>query len=197
MLLAGQVLLKIGSTGYRFARYYTGAVPYVRKGPPAPLLRLLGPVVVLTSCGVNLSPMWKTHGVVTRSASTSAISTTSTAFSSVIRPRRCRGLPARNGPVARPRPGPDPVATRYLLPDGSGESGRIRPAGPGALCSGDCWPGTGPCLVRYAMDVGLTAATTASVTQLPMRSSSSAPAADSACPNPGTIHSSFGSFAAS
>ena len=52
MLLAGPVLLKIGSTGYRFARYYTGAVPYVRKGPPAPLLRLLGPLVVLTSCGV-------------------------------------------------------------------------------------------------------------------------------------------------
>lgn len=52
MLVAGPVLLKIGSTGYRFARYYTGAVPYVRKGPPAPLLRLLGPVVVLTSCGV-------------------------------------------------------------------------------------------------------------------------------------------------
>lgn len=52
MLVAGPVLLKIGSTGYRFARYYTGAVPYVRKGPPAPLMRLLGPVVVLTSCGV-------------------------------------------------------------------------------------------------------------------------------------------------
>jgi hypothetical protein len=52
MLVAGPVLLKIGSTGYRFARYYTGALPYVRKGPPAPLLRLLGPVVVLTSCGV-------------------------------------------------------------------------------------------------------------------------------------------------
>ncbi len=52
MLLAGPVLLKIGSTGYRFTRYYTGAAAYVRKGPPAPLLRLLGPVVVLTSCGV-------------------------------------------------------------------------------------------------------------------------------------------------
>ena len=52
MLVAGPVLLKIGSTGYRFARYYAGAVPYVQKGPPAPLLRLLGPVVVLTSCGV-------------------------------------------------------------------------------------------------------------------------------------------------
>lgn len=52
MLLAGPVLLKISATCYRFARYYTGAGPYVRKGPPAPLLRLLGPVVVLTSCGV-------------------------------------------------------------------------------------------------------------------------------------------------
>ena len=52
MLLIGPVLLKIGSTCYRFARYYTGARPYVSKGPPAPLLRLLGPVVVLTSCGV-------------------------------------------------------------------------------------------------------------------------------------------------
>ncbi len=52
MLLAGPAVLKISSTGYRFARYYAGAGPYVRKGPPAPLLRLLGPVVVLTSCGV-------------------------------------------------------------------------------------------------------------------------------------------------
>ena len=41
MLLIGPVLLKIGSVCYRFARYYTGAGPYVRKGPPAPLLRLL------------------------------------------------------------------------------------------------------------------------------------------------------------
>jgi hypothetical protein len=55
MLLAGPVALKISSTGYRFIRYYAGARPYVRKGPPAPLLRLLAPVVVLTSCGV---PRW-------------------------------------------------------------------------------------------------------------------------------------------
>jgi hypothetical protein len=44
--------LKIGSTGYRFVRYYTGSAPYVRKGPPALLLRLLGPVVIATSAGV-------------------------------------------------------------------------------------------------------------------------------------------------
>ncbi len=52
MLLVGPVLLKIGSTGYRFVRYYTGSVPYVRKGPPALPLRVLGPVVLITSIGV-------------------------------------------------------------------------------------------------------------------------------------------------
>jgi len=51
-LLVGPMLLKLGSTGYRFVRYYTGSAPYVRKGPPALLLRLLGPVVIATSAGV-------------------------------------------------------------------------------------------------------------------------------------------------
>ena len=52
MLLIGPVLAKICSTGYRFIRYYTGSEPYVRKGPPAPIPRLLGPVVILTSLAV-------------------------------------------------------------------------------------------------------------------------------------------------
>ncbi len=52
MLLIGPVALKVGATGYRFARYYTGAPGYRRKGPPVPLLRLLGPFVVLTSVAV-------------------------------------------------------------------------------------------------------------------------------------------------
>jgi hypothetical protein len=43
------VALKIGSTLYRFARYYTHAPAYQRKGPPSTLLRLLGPVVVLAT----------------------------------------------------------------------------------------------------------------------------------------------------
>jgi hypothetical protein len=51
-LLIGPVLLKIASTGYRFVRYYTGSLPYVRKGPPAPVLRVLGPLVILTSVAV-------------------------------------------------------------------------------------------------------------------------------------------------
>jgi hypothetical protein len=49
MLLLPLVVLKIGSTSYRFIRYYLGSPPYRRKGPPPPVLRLLGPfVVVLT-----------------------------------------------------------------------------------------------------------------------------------------------------
>jgi len=52
MLLLGPVLLKIGSTGYRFFRYYSGSPPYIRRGPPAPLLRVLGPLVILTSVAV-------------------------------------------------------------------------------------------------------------------------------------------------
>lgn len=49
MLLIPPVLVKLGSTGYRFARYYTHAETYVRKGPPAWPLRMLAPGVVLTT----------------------------------------------------------------------------------------------------------------------------------------------------
>jgi hypothetical protein len=52
MVLVGPVCLKIGSTVWRFIRYYTGSQPYVRKGPPRPLQRVLGPVLILTSVGV-------------------------------------------------------------------------------------------------------------------------------------------------
>ena len=52
MLLLGPVALKASSTCYRFVRYYTGAPDYRRKGAPAPLLRLLGPLVLATSLSV-------------------------------------------------------------------------------------------------------------------------------------------------
>jgi hypothetical protein len=52
MLLIGPVCLKIGSTVWRFLRYYTGAEPYVRKGPPPLLHRVLGPLLILTTAGV-------------------------------------------------------------------------------------------------------------------------------------------------
>lgn len=48
-LLLGPVLLKSGSTLYRFGRYYTGAEPYRRKGPPPRLLRVIGPLVILST----------------------------------------------------------------------------------------------------------------------------------------------------
>jgi hypothetical protein len=52
LVLIGPVLLKIGSTMYRFVRYYAGSLPYVRKGPPSPVLRVLGPLVIMTSVAV-------------------------------------------------------------------------------------------------------------------------------------------------
>jgi hypothetical protein len=51
MLLLGPVTLKAASVIYRFARYYAGSAPYRRQGPPAPLLRVIGPIIVLlTAC---------------------------------------------------------------------------------------------------------------------------------------------------
>jgi hypothetical protein len=46
------VLLKLGSTGYRFARYYRHTPAYRRKGPPQLPLRLLAPVLVLMTVAV-------------------------------------------------------------------------------------------------------------------------------------------------
>ena len=47
MLLIPPVVVKIGSTAWRFARYYRGAPAYRRKGPPPVIMRLLGPAVVV------------------------------------------------------------------------------------------------------------------------------------------------------
>ena len=52
MLLVPPVLLKMGSTTWRFARYYLGDPAYRRKGPPLPILRLIGPVVVVLTLAV-------------------------------------------------------------------------------------------------------------------------------------------------
>src|SRR5215469_12887344 len=38
VLLAGPLVVKLGSTGYRFLRYYTGSPAFVRRGPPYPAL---------------------------------------------------------------------------------------------------------------------------------------------------------------
>ncbi len=49
VLLLGPVLLKTGTTMYRFTRYYTGAPNYRKKGPPHLVLRVIGPLVILAS----------------------------------------------------------------------------------------------------------------------------------------------------
>lgn len=55
LLLIGPVALKIASTGYRFLRYYTGDAVYRRKGPPETILRLIAPIVVLSTVAVFIS----------------------------------------------------------------------------------------------------------------------------------------------
>src|SRR5260370_45708 len=49
VLLAGPLAVKLGSTGYRFLRYYTGSPAYLRKGPPSLPLRVLAPLLLATT----------------------------------------------------------------------------------------------------------------------------------------------------
>jgi hypothetical protein len=49
MLLVPPVLVKMASTFWRFAKYYTGSREYREKGPPPVVLRLLGPFVAITT----------------------------------------------------------------------------------------------------------------------------------------------------
>jgi hypothetical protein len=76
--LAGPLAVKLGSTGYRFMRYYTRSPAYVRRGPPRLVLRLLAPLlvvatVVLIGSGIGLlvvgpggeSPMLRLHALST------------------------------------------------------------------------------------------------------------------------------------
>ena len=49
LVLIGPIVLKLASTGYRFARYYARAPRYRAEGPPLLPLRLLAPVLVATT----------------------------------------------------------------------------------------------------------------------------------------------------
>ena len=55
LVLIPPVILKLGSTGYRFVRYYTHDAAYEEKGPPMLLLRLLAPVLVLSTLALFVS----------------------------------------------------------------------------------------------------------------------------------------------
>ena len=48
-MLLGPLTIKLGSTGWRFVHYYAGDVDYRRAGPPRPLLRVLAPILVLST----------------------------------------------------------------------------------------------------------------------------------------------------
>ena len=75
VVLAGPLVVKLGSTGYRFVRYYTRSPSYVRRGPPHLALRVLGPLLVATTLVVvgsgiglmvtgprNAGPLLPVHG---------------------------------------------------------------------------------------------------------------------------------------
>jgi hypothetical protein len=57
------VVLKLASTGYRAVRYYGGDPGYRRAGPPAPLLRALAPILVVSAAVLFVSgvAMWVTQ----------------------------------------------------------------------------------------------------------------------------------------
>jgi hypothetical protein len=52
VLMAGPLAVKLGSTGWRFVRYYAGNPAFVRHGPPPLPLRLLAPLVVASTLAV-------------------------------------------------------------------------------------------------------------------------------------------------
>lgn len=52
LALIGPVALKMASTGYRFVLYYAHDSTYRRRGAPSTWLRLIAPVVVITTVGV-------------------------------------------------------------------------------------------------------------------------------------------------
>lgn len=70
LMLIPPVLLKMGSTGWRFARYYLRDSAYLRKGPPPPLMRLLvapltvASTVALFGSGVLLAVVHPRQGLI-------------------------------------------------------------------------------------------------------------------------------------
>lgn len=49
VFLAGPLAVKFASTGYRFVRYYMHAPAFVRRGPPPLALRMLAPLLIITT----------------------------------------------------------------------------------------------------------------------------------------------------
>jgi len=49
VLLVGPLVIKLGSTFWRFLRYYTGSPAFVRRGPPHLALRVMAPLLIATT----------------------------------------------------------------------------------------------------------------------------------------------------
>lgn len=62
LVLLGPVAAKLGSTGYRFVRYYNRDVAYRAKGPPRPVLRVVAGGLVLAVVLVPQFGGWTFHG---------------------------------------------------------------------------------------------------------------------------------------
>ena len=55
LVLIPPIVLKLGSVGYRFVRYYTGSRAYVAKGPPQLPLRVAAPILVIATVALFAS----------------------------------------------------------------------------------------------------------------------------------------------
>ena len=55
LLLVPPLLVKMAAVGWRFVRYYRHDMQYRRKGPPAPVLRILGPVLLAITLALFIS----------------------------------------------------------------------------------------------------------------------------------------------
>src|SRR6184192_2060649 len=49
VLLVGPLVVKLGSTFWRFLRYYTGSPAFVHRGPPHLALRVMAPLLIATT----------------------------------------------------------------------------------------------------------------------------------------------------
>jgi hypothetical protein len=58
LLLVPPILLKVGSTTWKFSRYYLGDPAYRKQGPPSTVLRVLGPFVVVLTVLLFASGIW-------------------------------------------------------------------------------------------------------------------------------------------
>ncbi|MCU1492979.1 MAG: hypothetical protein JWO62_743 [Acidimicrobiaceae bacterium] len=57
LVLVPPLLVKLGSVGWRFLQYYRGDERYRAKGPPRPLLRVLGPLLLVATIVLLASGM--------------------------------------------------------------------------------------------------------------------------------------------